>query len=83
MASGQFVIVVTVLFYLKIVLRSLNCILCDECICLVCLLVALGGKKRTFDSTGTGVTEGCELSCGRWKSNTGSLQEKQGTCCAI
>lgn len=36
-----------------------------------------GGPKRAPDPPGTGVTYGCELPCGCWQSNSGSLKSSQ------
>lgn len=37
---------------------------------------AHGTHKREYDSLGTGVTDGCELTNKSWEANPGPLQEQ-------
>jgi hypothetical protein len=45
--------------------------------CSTCVCSALGRSEGVIRSLGTGVVDGCKLSCGCWEQNPGPLQEQQ------
>ena len=55
--------------YLKLLYNLFICILCE----VFCLYVCLCEVVR---SSGTGVTDSCELPCGCWELNTYPLEEQ-------
>jgi hypothetical protein len=48
------------------------------CVSAPCTCLVSMEASRVVGSTGTGVTDGCELPCGCWELNLGPLQEQPG-----
>lgn len=46
------------------------------CLCTTCVLGAFQDQKGALDSSRTGVTDSCELSCWCWELNLYSLEEQ-------